>query len=130
MTQRLQRHPYLALFDGPDTNTTTAVRSESIVPLQALFLMNSPFMEEQAAALARRLLAVSSDCAERIRSAHRVAYGREPTAVESARGAAFVSRYQDELAGAGAISPEAREEQAWRSYARTILAANEFVYTD
>ena len=24
MTQRIQRHPFLALFDGPDTNASTA----------------------------------------------------------------------------------------------------------
>ena len=52
MTQRLHRHPFLGLFDGPDTNTTTDVRSTSTVPLQALFLMNSEFMRDTAAAFA------------------------------------------------------------------------------
>jgi hypothetical protein len=44
MTQRIQRHPFLALFDGPDTNTSTDTRTDSTVPLQALFLMNNPFI--------------------------------------------------------------------------------------
>src|SRR5206468_9455920 len=57
MTQRLQRHPYLALFDGPDTNASTERRASSTVPLQALYLMNHPFVREQAEGLARRLLA-------------------------------------------------------------------------
>ena len=35
MTQRLVRHPYLALFDGPDTNLSTDVRTTATVPLQA-----------------------------------------------------------------------------------------------
>ena len=39
MTQRIQRHPFLALFDGPDTNASTGVRTTSTTPLQALFLM-------------------------------------------------------------------------------------------
>ena len=42
MTQRLVKHPYLAIFDGPDTNTSTDSRPRSTVPLQALFLMNNP----------------------------------------------------------------------------------------
>ena len=28
MVQRLHPHPYLALFNGPDTSVTTAVRDE------------------------------------------------------------------------------------------------------
>ncbi len=55
MTQRQFRHPFLGLFDGPDTNTTTDVRSTSTVPLQALFLMNSDFIRDTAGAFARRL---------------------------------------------------------------------------
>ena len=45
MTQRLLKHPYLALFDGPDTNASTDVRTRSTVPLQALYLMNNPFVQ-------------------------------------------------------------------------------------
>ena len=48
MTQRIQRHPFLALFDGPDTNASTADRVTTTTPLQALFLMNDPFVQEQA----------------------------------------------------------------------------------
>ena len=44
MTQRLQKHPYLALFDGPDTNTSTEARTRATVPLQALYLMNNPWV--------------------------------------------------------------------------------------
>ena len=61
MTQRLVKHPYLAIFDGPDTNTSTDVRPHSTVPTQALFLMNNPFVEAQAEALARRLAREESD---------------------------------------------------------------------
>ncbi len=44
MTQRLVKHPFLALFDGPDTNTSTDVRGRSTVPLQALWFLNNPFV--------------------------------------------------------------------------------------
>ena len=42
MTQRLVKHPFLAIFDGPDTNVSTDVRSRSTVPLQALYFLNNP----------------------------------------------------------------------------------------
>ena len=69
MTQRLVKHPYLAIFDGPDTNTSTDVRPRSTVPLQALYLMNNPFVQEQSAALARRLLGEARDIRRRLERA-------------------------------------------------------------
>ena len=56
MTPRFQRHPYLALFDGPDPNSSTGLRASSTVPLQALYLMNDPEMNEDAAGFAGRLI--------------------------------------------------------------------------
>ncbi len=49
MTQRLVKHPFLALFDGPghELPRPTSAR-DSTVPLQALYLMNNPFVQEQA----------------------------------------------------------------------------------
>src|SRR5260221_1284589 len=78
MTQRLQKHPFLALFDGPDTNTTTDKRSSSTVPLQALYWMNSPEVREQAAAFAQRLPGAPVAPHERIALAYQVAESREP----------------------------------------------------
>jgi hypothetical protein len=34
MTQRIQRHPFLAIFDGPDTGASTASRGTSTTTLQ------------------------------------------------------------------------------------------------
>jgi hypothetical protein len=129
MTQRIQRHPYLALFDGPDTNTSTARRSDSTVPLQALYLMNHPFVREQAEGLARRLLATEKQPAQRIGRAHRWVWGRPPTPVEVSRGLTYLQRYSQELARIG-TPPDRVEIEAWTSYARVLLTANEFVYVD
>src|SRR5262249_46410112 len=43
LTMRLRRHPFLALFDGADANSSTAGRTVTTVPTQALFFMNNPF---------------------------------------------------------------------------------------
>ncbi|MBM4071437.1 MAG: DUF1553 domain-containing protein [Planctomycetes bacterium] len=129
MTQRLQRHPFLALFDGPDTNTTTEKRDSSTVPLQALFWMNSPLVKEQAHAFVRRLLAGAPDDASRIRLAHKLAYARPPRPEEIERGLSYLGRYADELRRKGATGLQI-DIEAWASYARVLLAANEFIYVD
>ncbi len=129
MTQRLQRHPYLALFDGPDPNLSTDVRTSATVPLQALYLMNNPFVAEQSAAFARRLMDAQSDPAARLGLAYTIAYGREPRAAERDEGMKYLEAYRAESASAGAESSEAQRE-AWTSYARVLLTASEFVYID
>src|SRR5262249_678559 len=69
MTQRIQRHPYLSLFDAPDANTSTDVRTAATVPLQALYLMNNPFVQRQASAFARRLMTSANNDEERVQRA-------------------------------------------------------------
>lgn len=127
MTQRIQRHPYLALFDGPDPNASTDVRTSATVPPQALYLMNNPFISEQAARFAARLLAATGELRGRIDLAHRLAYGRHARSDEVDRAVDYLGRFQAELARQGVPSPAT---EAWTSYARILLAANEFVYLD
>jgi len=129
MTQRLQKHPYLALFDGPDTNMTAERRSSSTVPLQALFWMNSPMMRQISEAFARRLLTATPDQTGRIRLAFQLAYARPPGSEEVQRGSDYLQRYRAELQKTG-LPPDQAETEAWTSYARVLLGANEFVYID
>jgi hypothetical protein len=53
--------PILELFDAPTTTDSCALRSESVVPTQALVLMNDEFVEQQAGYLARRVLSEVGD---------------------------------------------------------------------
>jgi hypothetical protein len=129
MTQRFQRHPFLALFDGPDTNTTTDVRSSSTVPLQALFMMNNAFMSGQAEAFARRLTAAAADPRARIDLAHRLAWGRHANVDEVEMGMRYLKAFRQETMKAE-TSSERADLDAWCSYARVILSANEFVYVE
>lgn len=128
MTQRIQRHPYLAIFDGADTNQSTGKRTESIVPQQALFLMNHPFVRERAAGLARKLLRVTDEN-ERIALAYEWAWGRRPTANESRTAEEFIMRYREQALSDGAQPADVNTE-AWQSFARLTLTANEFLYVD
>ncbi len=129
MTQRLQRHPFLALFDGPDTNTTAEKRGSSTVPLQALFWMNSPMVRDLARTFASRLRSAAAGDPARIRLAFQLAYGRSATVEEVDRGIEYLRRYAKELQMSGLPRDQA-EPEAWRSYARVLLCANEFVYVD
>jgi hypothetical protein len=129
MTQRLQRHPYLALFDGPDANTTTDRRGSSTVPQQALFLMNDLFVKEQAEGVARRLIGSAREPRPRIELAHQLLWSREAASKEVDRGTRYVEAYQKELAKLG-VTGEQLEVEAWTSYARVLLCGNEFVYLD
>ena len=127
MTPRLQRHPFLALFDGPDPNASTGRRGESTTPIQALFAMNDPFVRERAAAFSRRMQDAGSNDDDRIRAAFRVGLSRDPDRgeVEDVKAALAVFR---ESAGAGDSGD--RERAAFESVARVILESNEFFYVD
>jgi hypothetical protein len=129
MTQRIKRHPFLALFDGADTNASTATRVSTTVPTQALFLMNDPFVHEQAATFARRLLAARADDASRMELAFVMALTRPPSTEETREALDFLTRYrrQSEVAR---IPAEQHDAQAWAAFAWTLLARNEFLFVD
>ena len=129
MVQRLHPHPYLALFNGPDTSMTTATRDDSTVALQALYLLNNPFVHEQSKRFADRLLASESDPSARLRLAYLCTFGRAPTDAEQARAADFVGRYVKNLADEG-VPAGRRSGEAWAGLARALIASNEFLYVD
>jgi hypothetical protein len=127
MTQRLKRHPFLALFDGPDPNATTAQRLATTVPTQALFFLNDPFIHSKAERWAQRLVAASSDENQQVEQAWLQAIGRAPTEAERAEGSEFLAAYRAELA---ATSPDSIGVRALAAYLRTILGSNEFLHVD
>ncbi|WP_165065990.1 PSD1 and planctomycete cytochrome C domain-containing protein [Paludisphaera rhizosphaerae] len=129
MVQRLHPHPYLALFNGPDASATTAVRDASTVAIQALFMVNNPFVHEQARKFAGRLLESDSDDSSRIQTAYLRAYGRPPTDAERARADAFLREYGRSLAAEG-LPADRLQGEAWAGLARAMLASNEFLYVD
>jgi hypothetical protein len=129
MTQRIQRHPFLALFDGADANAGTDRRPTSTTPLQALFLMNDPFVHEQARGFAEHLLSERTDDAGRVRSAYLRALGRPPDAEEQDRALDYLGRVREKLKASG-VSAEQRPARAWESFVRALFLSNEFVYVD
>jgi hypothetical protein len=125
MAQRFQRHPFFALFDGADTNAATDRRLTSTTPLQALYLMNDPFVHAQAKRFAERVRGDGRDDAGRIARAYRLLFGRAPTEDE-------VAAARDYLAAAAAKAGgrAGPTEVAWESLARALFLTNEFLYLD
>jgi len=116
-------------FDFPDPSVANGERASTTVAPQALFMMNSKFMQEQTRALAAALLAETRlDDAGHIALPHERIYGRPVLAKETARALDFVRRVE------AALPPAERDGgrrlQAWQSLCRVLLAANEFVYVE
>ena len=129
MTQRIRKHPFLEVFDGADPNISTAQRLPSTTPLQALLLMNDPFVHEQSEKLASRLLNSTGDDRGRVELAYRLALGRAPTEAEAAAAAAYLPRARETLRATGTADGEL-ERAALASVARALFASNEFAYLD
>ena len=107
----------MQLFDFGDPNSVTARRETTTVAPQALFLMNSPFVIEQAQHLASRVMAQEKgEVGDRVRLAYRLTIAREPTETELGRAVDFVSRDQCDL--------------QWRLLCQSLLCLNEFAYID
>ncbi|HEY2951600.1 MAG TPA: DUF1553 domain-containing protein, partial [Verrucomicrobiae bacterium] len=79
-------------FDFPNPDTATGKRYETIVPQQALFMMNSPLVVEAARALVHRgdFIALADDTA-RIKLLYDLIYQRAPSDVEIQLGQRFLA---------------------------------------
>lgn len=110
----------LRLFDFPDANVTADKRTETTVPQQQLFALNSEFMTNQARAFAERIAKSAPTDDERVAFAYRVAFNRPPTEREKELALAFVQ------------ATPAQEEKLtrWQQYAQVLLASNEMMYVD
>jgi hypothetical protein len=88
-------------FASPDHHAPT--RFVTTVPQQALFFLNSPFVAEQAEALAARPeIAAATGAEERIRRLYQAVFARTPEAWEMAAGLKYVQAAQDSPA---AVTP-------------------------
>jgi hypothetical protein len=80
---RMQAVDIFGAFDCPDAGQMSPRRSRSITPLQALSLMNSPFVNRQAGFLAQRVKAEGGDnYPAQIDYAFRLVYARVPETSE------------------------------------------------
>jgi hypothetical protein len=109
-------------FDFAPPSMVTGRRSVSTVPTQALFLLNHPFVREQAQAAARRLLAgPDRDDPSRLNRAYQLTLGRSPSKQERALARSHIAAMSDSAGG---------REEAWTELFHALFASADFRYLD
>ncbi len=111
-TVRSVPNPFLECLDDADPNVNTSVRNTTLTALQALALLNDPFILKQAECFGERLEKISGDPLKQVDAAYRLTFGRAPSAEERDALAAYARKHG--LAKA----------------CRVLFNANEFVFID
>jgi hypothetical protein len=115
--------PILASFDVADTDFTCPERFVSTQPTQALGMLNSAFLNEQAALLARAAARTApEDLRGQVKFVLRRVTQREPSPEEVDRGLTLISDLEREHGLEG--------EAARRYFCVVALNLNEFLYLD
>jgi hypothetical protein len=122
--------PFLESLDFPVPDKPEPARPTTTIAPQSLILLNSRFMDRQAAAFAERIQKeAGTDPDGQIERAYRLALQRLPTDIERQALRSFLDRQRE--AWAGTENPTGDPEQAaLKSLCLLILNLNEFVYVD
>ncbi len=104
----------LEQFDVANPNLVTGDRDVTNVPLQALYLLNGPFVQTQAAALAKRI----QSSPDRVQAAFLLCFNRLPDVKEQQLAAAFFQ------------SHAADEAKLLETFCQSLLGSAEFRFVD
>jgi len=107
---RQEKDVVFGAFDCPDASQAVPKRSRSTTPLQALNLLNSRFVMQQAERFVARLNRDAQRDEERIERAWQLCFQRPPRQEEVDEAARFI------------------EQQGWIQFARAMLNTNEFIF--
>ncbi len=104
--------PFYDALDSADASQLIAVRNESTTPLQALVLLNNPFILGQCEHFAERLERLAAQADRRLAVAFECTYGRPPCADEA--------RVLEDYA----------RRHGWTNLCRLLINSNEFLYVN
>lgn len=124
--------PELAAFDLPDALSVTGKRNHTILPAQTLFMLNNPFVLEQAEHLAAELLdPPDATPEERVQKAFLRTLQRSPTSEETAAAIETIGHIE-QLAEKPNATGSATEHSLspWGALCQALFATNEFRYID
>jgi len=115
---------FLSVFDMPNPHTSMGRRSVSNVPAQALALLNSPMVVEQAQLWAARSLreAPQLTTPQRIDQLYQQAFSRLPTSEEGHAATDFISAATADLGG------QESAPQAWADLCHVLVNSKEFIF--
>jgi hypothetical protein len=118
---------FLLAFDMPVPFQAMGRRNVTNVPAQSLSLMNDPFVTEQAAVWAKKVLRDETLSPEaRIDTMYREAFARGPTAEERAAAVEFLSTQAGNYGVSFAGQP--RHESTWADLAHALITTKEFIF--
>jgi hypothetical protein len=114
----------LELFDFASSSFVTGDREKTNVPTQALYLMNSPFVQDRAAALASRVRKeAGDDRAAGVRFVFQLCFARSPTTDEESSTLDFLSAGS---AQSDAANDSNTQADTLSSFCQAILSTAEF----
>jgi hypothetical protein len=114
----------LTLFDFANPSVGVSRRTPTVVSHQALFWINSPWVKDQAGALASEVRSGEQrSMQQRVSLAYERVLGRLPTDAEQGRAVAFLSK-----SGTTATAPDSADR--WLAWCQVLLASSEFQYRD
>ena len=105
-------NPFLETLDCADPNINVPVRNTTMTALQALALLNNPFMVKQAEYFAERIGAQEKETPRQVDAAYRLAFSRAPSDLERTALTAYVRRH------------------GLANGCRLLFNANEFLFVD
>jgi hypothetical protein len=120
---------FFQVFDLAEPHVPNGKRASTVIAPQALYLMNSPFVQAQARTFAESLLREPADEAGRVRLAYLKAYGRPATGEEVREATEYIARYEAALS-AGEKDASKRRPRAWQSFCQVLFAGTGFVYVN
>ena len=118
------------VFDFADPEVATGRRDATTVATQALYLMNSPFVLEQARHTAERLLALPADDAARLTDLYRRALGRSPNEAETGTALQFLADFKQSKNTPAGKAKENPEVEAWSAICLAVFGCTEFRFVE
>ncbi|VAX40704.1 FIG00929654: hypothetical protein [hydrothermal vent metagenome] len=119
---RNRPHDMLVAFDFPNPNASAGHRNVSVLATQSLYLMNSPFVLENAKWIAKRVLKkFPKTKKERLNFLYQLTLGRPPTATEEKQFIQFSNEQQNK---------GKTELETWTIISQTVLLSIDFRYLD
>ena len=115
---RSHLYDFLTLMDFPNATTPVGMRSETTVPTQALLMLNSEWIQAQAAALAQQVGEWGENDRECLARLYRRCYSRDPNPEEQKHCLELLRTMQQEK----------NSEEAWSILCHTLLMADGFLY--
>jgi hypothetical protein len=129
MSPRFHLHPVLRIFDPPDNTQSIGLRDVSTTPSSTAFMLNAPFVWEQAKRFAQRVQdRVGGDPGLQIESVYRIALSRPPTAEEREIGLSFLGQRGTGGLEAGTEAESMNALSPLAQYCHAVMGLNEFIY--